>query len=83
MNRFRADSAALIARAAVREELVRRPPALEGATAYETMMSASGTTPAEEFGSRPRPNFLAEELEEGQRRQAAEREAIGRRKEEK
>jgi hypothetical protein len=56
-------------------------PALERATAYETMMSASGTSPADEFGSRPRPNFLAEELEEGQRRQAAEREAVRQRKE--
>ena len=58
-------------------------PALEGATAYETMMSAIGTSPAEEFGSRPRPNFLAEELEAGQRHAAAAREAVRRRKEAK
>jgi hypothetical protein len=72
------------AKAAMREEPVPVGiPALEGATAYETMMSASGTSPAEEFGSWPRPNFLAEELEEGQRWQAAEREAVRRRKEAK
>jgi hypothetical protein len=56
-------------------------PALEGSTAYETMMSAAGTSPVEEFGQWAKPRFLQEALEEGQRRQAAEREAVRRRKE--
>jgi hypothetical protein len=58
-------------------------PALEGATAYETLMSAAGTSPLEEFGQWAKPRFLQEALEEGQRRQAAERKRVRRRKEPK
>jgi hypothetical protein len=47
------------------------------------MMSAAGTSPAEEFGQWAKPRFLEEALEEGQRRQAAEREAVRRQKEAK
>jgi hypothetical protein len=56
-------------------------PALEGSTAYETMMSAAGTSPVEEFGQWAKPSFLEEALAEGQRHQAAERAAVRRRKE--
>jgi hypothetical protein len=41
-------------------------PALEGSTAYETMMSAAGTSPVEEFGQWAKPRFLEEALAEGQ-----------------
>jgi hypothetical protein len=53
----------------------------EEASAYESMMSVAGTSPAEEFGQWAKPRFLEEQLEEGARRQAAEREAVRRRKE--
>jgi hypothetical protein len=43
----------------------------------------SYVSPGEEFGQRPKPNFLVEELEAGQRRQLAERAAIKERKKEK
>ena len=71
------------AKAATLEPVPVGIPALEGSTAYETMMSAAGagTSPAEEFGRWAKPRFLEEALEEGQRRQAAEREAVRRRKE--
>ena len=50
-------------------------PALANATAYESLVAASGVmTPEQEFGRRPKPNFIVEELEAG-RRQAAERRA--------
>jgi hypothetical protein len=55
--------------------------ALEGMSAFETMMSVAGTSPQEEFGRIPPPSFLEEALEEGQRHQAAEGEAARRRKE--
>jgi hypothetical protein len=55
--------------------------ALEGSRAYESMMSAGGTSPVEEFSRQPKPDFLAEALEQGSRQQAAEREAVRRRKE--
>jgi hypothetical protein len=55
-------------------------PALEDGTAYESLLAPEAVSPQEEFG-RPRPNFLVEELEAGQRRQAAEREAVRRREE--
>jgi hypothetical protein len=44
-------------------------------------MPAGSMSPAEEFGQWAKPRFLEEALEEGQRRQAAEREAVRRRKE--
>jgi hypothetical protein len=56
-------------------------PALENAGPYESMMAAGRVSPAEEFGLWAKPRFLEEALEEGARRQAAEREAIRRRKE--
>ena len=47
-------------------------PALEGASPFESLVAAGGVvTVQEEFGRRPKPNFLVDELEEG-RRQAAE-----------
>lgn len=57
-------------------------PALENAGAYESMMAAGSVSPAQEFGQWAKPNFLQEALEKGARHQAAEREAIRRRKEE-
>jgi hypothetical protein len=83
----RARDARLAEEAAAKAATLEQPvavgvPALdEGATAYETMMSAGSTTPQEEFAFAPKPNFVVEELEAGQRRQAAEREAVRRRKE--
>jgi hypothetical protein len=56
-------------------------PALEDAGPYESMMAAGRVSPAEEFGQWKKPRFLQEALEEGARRQAAEREAVRRRKE--
>jgi hypothetical protein len=47
------------------------------------MMAAGSVSPAEEFGQWAKPRFLEEQLEEGARRQAAEREAVRRRKEAK
>lgn len=56
-------------------------PALEGGSPPASIMAgdSSYATPQAEFG-RPKPNFLAELLEEGQRRQLAERAAIKERK---
>jgi hypothetical protein len=49
-------------------------PALDGASPYESMVAAGGvTTPQDEFGRRPRPNFLAEELSAGRKQAADER----------
>jgi hypothetical protein len=56
-------------------------PALEGAGPYESMMAAGSVSPAEEFGQWAKPRFLEEQLEAGARQQAAEREAVRRRKE--
>jgi hypothetical protein len=53
-------------------------PAREDLSAYEVMMLADGVSPVEEFGRIPPPHFLLEQLEEGARRQAAEREAARR-----
>jgi hypothetical protein len=58
-------------------------PALsDDASPLESLLAGdrSYSSPAEEFGQWAKPNFLVEELEAGQRRQAAEREAIRRRK---
>ena len=55
-------------------------PAVEGASPFESLVAAGGVVlPSEEFAGRPKPNFLAEEIEAGQRQQAterAEREAV-------
>jgi hypothetical protein len=71
----------------LQESLERPPvpagiPALENGSAMESLMAHDPgyRTVAEEFGQRPRPDFLAELLEEGQRRQLAERAAIKERK---
>ena len=57
-------------------------PMVEGATPFESMFAAGGVvSPRDEFGGRPKPRFLEEELAEGQRfideqkRLAAAREA--------
>jgi hypothetical protein len=49
-------------------------PALEDGSALESIMANDPgyQTAAEEFGQRPKPDFSAELLEEGQRRQLAE-----------
>jgi hypothetical protein len=56
-------------------------PAIDDGDAYASMMAAGAVSPAEEFSFAPRPNFIVEELEAGSRHQAAEREAVRRRKE--
>jgi hypothetical protein len=50
-------------------------PVVEGASPFESLMNGdrSYMSPSEEFGGRPKPNFLAEELEAGARQQAAAR----------
>jgi hypothetical protein len=45
------------------------------------MMAAGSVSPAEEFSQWAKPRFLEEQLEKGARQQAAEREAVRRRKE--
>lgn len=58
-------------------------PALSGdATAIESLMAGerSYSSPAEEFGQRPKPDFLREEIEAGQQKQLAEQAAIKERK---
>jgi hypothetical protein len=59
-------------------------PALDDASPFESMVAAGGvTTPQQDFGRRPRPNFLDEELAAGRRQAAdeeAEREAVERAK---
>jgi hypothetical protein len=67
--------------AADRQSVPAGVPALENAGPYESMMAAGSVSPAEEFGQRAKPRFLEEALQEGQRCQAAEREAVKRRKE--
>ena len=64
--------------AALRAELAARRdpipaglPAVEGLSAFESLVAAGGVvTPTQEFG-RPKPNFVVEEIEAG-RKQAAE-----------
>jgi hypothetical protein len=56
-------------------------PAIENGTAFESLMAPDAVSPQEEFGRQPKPDFLADQLEAGRRQQAAEREAIRRRKE--
>jgi hypothetical protein len=78
--------ARLVEEAAEKAATLKQPvpagvPALENAGPYESMMAAGSVSPAEEFGHWAKPRFLEEALEEGQRRQAAERAAVARRKE--
>jgi hypothetical protein len=56
-------------------------PAIEGGSAIESMMAGPGYTSLHDEFGRPKPNFLVEEIEQGSRQQAAEREAVRRRKE--
>jgi hypothetical protein len=57
-------------------------PALsESASAYETLLAPEAISPVEEFGLAPKPNFVAEQIEAGQRHRLAEREAARRKKE--
>lgn len=55
--------------------VARGVPAQEGSTPLESLMAADSTyaTPYDEFGGRPKPRFLQEELEAGARQQAAAR----------
>jgi hypothetical protein len=76
--------ARLLEEAAAQQAPVVTPhgiPSREDLSAYEVMMLADGVSPVEEFGRIPPPHFLQEQLEEGARRQAAEQEAVRRRKE--
>jgi hypothetical protein len=59
-------------------------PAREGLNAHESLIAADSSymTPQTEFGQWPKPKFLAEALEAGQRKQLAERAAIKERKKE-
>jgi len=77
---------ARLAEEAAQKAVDRQPvpagvPALESAGPYESMMAAGRVSPQEEFGRIPPPRFLQEAIEEGSRHQAAEREAISKRKE--
>jgi hypothetical protein len=70
--------ARLAEEAAAKAAMLEQPvpvgvPALENAGPYESMMAAGSVSPAEEFGQRPKPRFLEEELEAGARQQAAAR----------
>jgi hypothetical protein len=59
-------------------------PALsDDASPLESLLAGdrSYSSPVEEFGQWAKPRFLEEQLEEGARRQVAEREAVRRRKE--
>jgi hypothetical protein len=56
-------------------------PALENAGPYESMMAAGSVSPAQEFAQWEKPRILQEALEEGALHQAAEREAVKRRRE--
>jgi hypothetical protein len=81
----RARGARLAEEAAARAATLEQPvpggvPALEDGGPYESMMAAGRVSPAEEFGQWAKPRFLEEQLEEGARQQAAEREAVRRRK---
>jgi hypothetical protein len=57
-------------------------PAVEGASAYESMLAATGlVTPDQEFGRREAPRFLEEALEAGARAVAEKRAQTARNKE--
>jgi hypothetical protein len=86
LDEQRARDARLAEEAAANAATLEQPvpvgvPALENAGPYESMMAAGRVSPTEEFGQWAKPRFLEEQLEEGARRQAAEREAVRRRKE--
>jgi hypothetical protein len=79
----------MAAQRAEQAEALRAPvsvgvPALDGASPFESLMAAGVVvTPQQEFGRRPRPNFLAEELAAGRKQAAderAERDAVERAK---
>ena len=62
--------------AALRTPVPAGVPPLADATAFESMAAAEAgafMTPSQEFGRRPAPNFLVEELEAGQRQAAEQR----------
>jgi hypothetical protein len=69
------------AAAARRPPVAAGVPALEYGTPYESMMAAGSTTPSQEFGQFPKPNFLHEELARGRRHQLAKQEVARQRKE--
>jgi hypothetical protein len=50
-------------------------PALDDASPFESLLAGdrSYVSPAQEFGTRPRPTFLVDEIEQGQRQQAQAR----------
>jgi hypothetical protein len=78
--------ARLVEEAAVKAAMLEQPvpvgvPALEDAGPYESMMAAGSVSPQQEFSQWAKPRFLEEQLEQGARQQAAEREAVRRRKE--
>ena len=86
MEEYREREARLAAQRAERAAARKAPvsagvPALPDATPFESLVAAGGVvTPQQEFG-RPKPDFLAAELAEGQRQTAderAEREAVKR-----
>jgi len=55
-------------------------PAIDGSP-YEAMVAGGGVVlPSEEFGRRPKPNFIAEEIAAGQRESAEQRRAVTRMK---
>jgi hypothetical protein len=71
--------ARIAARRAEQEAALEAPvlagvPALEGASPFESLVAAGGVvTPEQEFGQRPKPNFIAEEIAAGQRHMAEQR----------
>jgi hypothetical protein len=86
LDEQREREARLAEEAAAKAAVLRQPvgvgvPALEGVGTFESLMAAGSVSPQEEFGGRPRPRFLEEQLEAGARQQAAEQEAVRRRKE--
>jgi hypothetical protein len=65
--------------AALRAPVSVGVPALDGAPPFESLVADGVVTPQQEFGRRPKPNFLDAELAAGRRQAAdelAEREAV-------
>jgi hypothetical protein len=86
LDEQREREARLAEEAAARQAPVVTPggiPAREGMSAYEVMMGAGGMSPQEEFGRIPKPTFLADALEAGQRHQEELERAIAQRKDAK
>jgi hypothetical protein len=86
LDEQREREARLVEEAAEKAATLKQPvgagvPALENAGPHESLMAAGNVSPQQEFGGRPRPRFLEEQLEAGARQQAAEQEAVRRRKE--